>query len=89
MPCVTILQIESHFNFNVILSIVTHTTYGLATPERKQKPFHSRNRGKMDSVPNFQQCLVWQVNWKYYELNKAMLLSRSFLRLVWLEHYGN
>ena len=55
--------------------IVSHN--GLATPERKQKRFRSQNRGIMGSVPNFQRRLVWQVNWKYYELNKVMLLSRS------------
>ena len=57
---------------------------GLATPERKRKQFRSRNHIKMGSVPNHQwhqewNCfrLVWQVNWKCYEPNKAMSLLRS------------
>ena len=31
----------------------------------------------MGIVPNFQRRLVWQVNRKYYESNKAISLSRS------------
>ena len=40
------------------------------------EPHHSESDFVV-SVPNFQWRLVWQVNWKCYEPNKAMSLSRS------------